>query len=239
MSEQENNKDYALRSGFIPVTTDIIHKIKQEAKRTGVSPRLLAKKSDYDSNFRFIYKLYCGQQKSISKDKLDTIYRLYEQIPDKSGNLKRGCRNGYTPITPDIIEEIEHHIERTGLGIYRFMNLYGLNYIGIANVKHWVKARAKSALKEHVETLLNTWKTLPDNYYISIIPEMSAYVKNEIERTGIGVHKILRGNTEAKKVGITSSQIKSVIECSSRKMKATMVHQILALWNDIPDKKNF
>ncbi|WP_442267634.1 hypothetical protein ACSIGC_08175 [Tenacibaculum sp. ZS6-P6] len=226
----------SLKSTYIPVTEDMVQHIKLEASRTGISPRTLSTASNYDGNFQFIYKLYCGHQKSIAKDKLDTIYKLYAQLPDKSGNLKRGCRNGYTQITPDIIEEIEHHIERTGLGIYRFMNLYGLNYIGISNVTNWVKGRAKSALKEHVETLLNTWKTLPDNYYIKIIPEMSAHVKNEIERTGIGVHKILRGNTEAKKAGITSSQIKSVIECTSLKMKATMVHQILALWNDKPNK---
>jgi hypothetical protein len=160
-----------------------------------------------------------------------------EIAPKSNINRKRSFREGYIGITDDITKQIENHIERTGLSIHSFMNLYGLNYIGIQSVEHWVKKRAKSAQKEHLEALLNTWKTVPDNYYIKIIPEMSEYVKSEIKRTGFGRYKILRGNKKAKENDITAAEINLVINCCSSKVKATMLHQILALWKDKPDKK--
>jgi len=65
---------------------------------------------------------------------------------------------------------------------------------------------------------------------------MSEFVKSEIKRTGYGAYKILRGNKKAKENGINAAKINLVVNGAVQKMKATMVHQILALWKDIPDK---
>jgi hypothetical protein len=227
----------ALRVGYTSVTQEMINRIRSEIARTGVSPRQLSTVSVHEGNFEFIYKLLCKKQKSISVDKLNEIYALYKSLPAKSdSDRNQGLREGYLEITAEIVEELNSSIERTGLTIHTFMNLYGLNYIGIKNVQHWRSRYSKSAPKEHINTILNTWKTVPDNFYISIIPEMSEFVKSEIRRTGYGAYKILRGNKKAKENGINAAKINLVVNCSSSKMKATMLHQILALWKDISDK---
>ena len=46
----------------------------------------------------------------------------------------------------------------------------------------------------------------------------------------------MRGNKKAKENGINAAKINLVVNGAVQKMKATMVHQILALWKDIPDK---
>lgn len=244
MSDFKNNKSFSnsrkktsLKTGYTAVNLEIITKIKNEIARTGVNPRALVKFSNYEDSFYFIYKVLCRSQKSISEEKLKLIYDLYEKLPSKTkSSPKRSIREGYVAITAKTIEEIESHIERTGLSIHSFINLYGLNYIGIQKVEHWVKGRAKSAPAEHIQILLNTWETVPANFYITILPEMSDFVNKEIKRTGFGAYKILRGNKKAKENGITASQIHLVTNGSSKKMKATMLHQILALWQNITDK---
>lgn len=65
---------------------------------------------------------------------------------------------------------------------------------------------------------------------------MSEFIKNEIKRTGYGAYKVLRGNKKAKETGITAAIINLVVNEPSKKMKATMLHEILALWKDIQDK---
>lgn len=227
----------ALRVGYTPVTQETIDRIRSEIARTGISPRQLSTVSGHEGNFEFIYKLLCKKQKSISADKLNEIYELYKNLPAKSdSDRNQGLREGYLEITADTVEELNSCIERTGLTIHTFMNLYGLNYIGIKNVQHWRSKYSKSAPKEHIHTILNTWKTVPDNFYISIIPEMSDFVKSEIKRTGYGAYKVLRGNKKAKEAGITAATINLVVNEPSKKMKATMLHEILALWKGIPDK---
>lgn len=228
-----------LRADYIAVTEEIISKIKNEITRTGVSPRRLTFASDYKGNFNFIYKILSNKQKSISQNRLNEIIDIYKQLPTKSNsNRDRPVREGYVEITGDIIDQIEHHIKRTGLTIHSFINIYGLNYIGIQNVEHWKSGYSKSAPQEHLETILNMWATVPDNYYISVTPEMSDFVKNEIKRTGYGAYKILRGNKAAKEKGITAATINLIANGCSKKMKATIIHQILALWKDKPNRNS-
>lgn len=226
-----------LKSGFIPITPEILHRIKHEMERTGVSPRSLAAPSGYDGDFTFIYKMLCGVQKSVNEEKLNLIYELYAKLPNKSDHSrKRPVRAGYASVTPGIIDEIKDHMERTGLDISSFLKENDLEYMGVQNVRGWVNKHIKSAPEEHVKKLLSEWARVPDHFYVQITPAMSDFVNKEIERTGRGVMSILRGNKIAKEAGITSSQIRSVINCRSKNMKAEMLDLILNLWADKPDK---
>lgn len=65
-----------------------------------------------------------------------------------------------------------------------------------------------------------------------ITKEIQDLIKSEIERTGIGPQRILKGNQEARKIGLTSGTIYRIIGKNGSDLTARKTHieLVLKLW---------
>ena len=75
--------------------------------------------------------------------------------------------------------------------------------------------------------------------YTLISTEVREWILSEIKRTGIGPQRILKGNKEARELGLTSGIIYRLTGQNGKADTAREEHIRLALklWQDIPDKK--
>ncbi|WP_339608499.1 hypothetical protein [uncultured Roseivirga sp.] len=74
--------------------------------------------------------------------------------------------------------------------------------------------------------------------YIPIAKAIQNHILSEIKRTGIGPQRILKGNKEAREIGLTSGTIYRLTGQNGKALTAKTKHVELALklWEDIPDK---
>ena len=73
---------------------------------------------------------------------------------------------------------------------------------------------------------------------VKITPEIRKAIEKEIERTGFGPQRALKGNVLAKRIGLTSGIIYGMIGKNGMIQTAKKAHidVTLRLWEDIPDK---
>ncbi|MHA7099546.1 hypothetical protein [Fabibacter pacificus] len=73
------------------------------------------------------------------------------------------------------------------------------------------------------------------NGYMPITKEIQDLIKSEIERTGIGPQRILKGNKEARELGLTSGTIYRIIGKNGSDLTAKKAHieLVLKLWSSI------
>lgn len=76
--------------------------------------------------------------------------------------------------------------------------------------------------------------------YIPITREVQEFIKSEIERTGIGPQRILKGNLQAKKIGLTSGTIYRIIGKNgiAKTAKKTDIDLITGLWENTASKQD-
>ncbi len=72
-----------------------------------------------------------------------------------------------------------------------------------------------------------------------ITKEIQDFIKSEIERTGIGPQRILKGNKEAREIGLTSGIIYRIIGKNGSDLTARKTHLelVLKLWSSIDEKE--
>lgn len=73
--------------------------------------------------------------------------------------------------------------------------------------------------------------------YVLITDETRTSIKNEIKRTGYGPQRALKGNVQARQIGLTSGIIYGVIGQNGirKSIKQTHLELTLKLWKNIPD----
>ena len=72
--------------------------------------------------------------------------------------------------------------------------------------------------------------------YIPVSQEVKDSIQFQEKRTGIGPQKLLRGNKEAKQIGLTSGIIYSWTNGRSKTCKQVHFDLCIKLWEDLPDK---
>ncbi|MEO9476831.1 MAG: hypothetical protein ABJG41_14910 [Cyclobacteriaceae bacterium] len=72
--------------------------------------------------------------------------------------------------------------------------------------------------------------------YQELTDEVRSSIQNEIERTGVGPQKLLKGVEKAKKNGLNSGVIYTWIKGRSKTCKTSHIELSLKLWSEKPDK---
>ncbi|MEM0941566.1 MAG: hypothetical protein AAF600_17720 [Bacteroidota bacterium] len=74
--------------------------------------------------------------------------------------------------------------------------------------------------------------------YVAITSKMRDSLNSEINRTGVGPQKLLRGNKEARSIGLTSGIIYCILGKTghSKSCKESLYNLALALWVPRPNK---
>ena len=75
--------------------------------------------------------------------------------------------------------------------------------------------------------------------YVAVSDEIQDLIRCEIKRTGYGPQRVLKGNVQAKRIGLTSGTIYRMIGKNGiiKSAKKSHVELAVALWKDLPDKK--
>lgn len=219
----------------------ILEDLKLELARSGVSVQYLVTQCDLHPSLTTnrIQGLLAGSIKLFPIDEYTSIYSVLKSLPDKvDPNREKALMIGYVSITPEIINEIETLMEKTGLGPTEAIRKIGNIGLSPQIVWQWFNGSIKSASQEKLQKLLIGWRKLPEIKVQNVTPEISEFIKGEIERTGIGPMAVLRGNVVAREIGLTSNKIKSLINLSRDKILTNELEIIKDLWKGIPDKSN-
>lgn len=136
----------------------------------------------------------------------------------------------YIQITPDIIDGLKSHRERTGVGPHKLLRGRKDRPTGLSGIQisAWIDGKIKSARKQHVNYVLKIWEeegTVDGSAKIDI--SKSSFAKklfNEINSLGIGGTKLLRYMDDSS--GLTSRTIDNIL-CNRN--KTIVEHQLRSI----------
>lgn len=175
----------------IPITPEMFQELNGHLTRTGIAGKTLlglfhgplAGKSA-----TFLSSLKTGKKKTIFPEQWECLLGILSELPDKQHNpAKQGMLAPHAPfktnmpqekkpyisgrtrprdgaLTKEILDELMHHRDRTGIFQRKFVDTApdlpaGLSYSMIAS---WFAGTTKTAKPEHLEWVLQRYRSLPD-----------------------------------------------------------------------------
>lgn len=145
-------------------------------------------------------------------------------------------RDDYVEITSEMLDHLMSEIERTGIGAKVLLNdidnipegltfstINGWKYLNTANTHHW-------------DFVVEKYKDISDNNTLKITTEMRKYLKDEMERTGLGVRSFLKG-LEENPYNINSNQLQSWLKLA-KSVEPDRWRWVLGQYENLPDDKN-
>ena len=217
----------------------ILKNLKADLSRSGRSTKHIINTCNLHKflTLNRIKSLLSGSIRYFPIEEYTSINNALKNLPDKVDHSReRPLMEGYVSITPEIKDEIRMLINKTGIGAIEAVRVLGIKDLNPNSIGQWLKGQCASAHQEKLEKLLEGWRKLPENKYQEVTPELSSFLKKEIERTGVGAMAILRGNKIAKEMGLTSGKIERLINLSRKKIRSNELEIIKELWREVPNK---
>ncbi len=213
-------------------------KINAERKRTGIGAIELSKYVTLPSrmNFDRFRNIIDGKIQHIKASEYNFILKAYALFP----NSER------VSLTVRKINRIKRDIEEKNVSkanISKSFPRYEKFNVGI--LRSWLNGSVTSAKKSHYEGVkafienhqpiktFDIYKSqIKNETYVPISKDLQDFIKSEIERTGIGPQRALKGNKEAKEAGLTSGIIYRIIGQNGhvRKVKKQHTYLLKTLW---------
>ncbi|MEO1207190.1 MAG: hypothetical protein AAFV45_12755 [Pseudomonadota bacterium] len=143
-------------------------------------------------------------------------------------------------ITSEYLEAIEFHIQRTGLGVHAILS--GKRHIlpkGLtaAKVNGWRSRRTKTAKPEHLQFVSRLWKYAPDKpQAVRITERYKSQLRREMERTGVGVHAMLKGTRNKMPEGLNAGIVRKWFNGGNATARQDHLTYVLDQWKALPDK---
>ena len=205
--------------------------IEAERQRTGIGAKELSKYVTLpsDMNFDRFRNIIDGKIQHIKASEYNFILKAYALFP----NSER------IPLTVRKVNRIRRDIEEKGISkadISKSFPRY--ERFDVGTLRSWLNGSVTSAKKSHYDGVkafienhqpiktFDIYKSqIKNETYVPISKDLQDFIKSEIERTGIGPQRALKGNKEAKEAGLTSGIIYRIIGQNGhvRKVKKQLV----------------
>jgi len=213
------------------LTDEIVARIEAEIARTGVAPHEIERPNQAGGSLKRS-KIKTWRRRRVetaSREELNTFFDAYSRLPD----------NPRIPITPELRDRMRKEIERTGVSpsiLFPNTRCEGDVSPRGNTVWLWMNGNIKSAPREHVAYVLEKWRTLPDEYKVTITPEQRRELRRHMERTGIGPHALMRGVRPSAPDRVQPNTIKQWLSGTVRSAKGDAVQHVLERWRALPDQ---
>ncbi len=144
---------------YTEITKQKLQTLKNHRDRTGIAPqKLLQDKADIPQglNLDHVKNILFSRTKRTKRIYFEYVLHEWEKLPDK---------NSRVAVTPNVLEKIQEQKIRTGIGTMALLHdtkndrPQGLT-AGI--IDGWLKGLSKSARQDHLNYVLEKYKSLPD-----------------------------------------------------------------------------
>ncbi|KYG77246.1 hypothetical protein AWW68_00310 [Roseivirga spongicola] len=209
---------------------DYLEDIKSERLRTGKGVESILEYSSLPkglSKTRVTNILY-GLIKNISQEEYDFIMSRYALFP----NEKR------VKLTKPKIDKIKQLIADKNIPKAEisksFARYEGFN---VSILKTWLSGDIKTAKESHFKGVMQFLESYEppkkvriyddlqsDDDFVPISQELRDFIQSEIDRTGLGPQRALKGNTKAKEIGLTSGIIYRILGKNGKAKTAKKEH---------------
>jgi len=174
------------KSSFVPITEEMRSRFRSELARTGATLSSLAKICSDDIEKLTVQKLFrwkSGVTKRAAPVSWQRAMEALSNLPDarpRSKNKRRVVveppakpkapfhpwRDDYIKITPKLKEQLNFHMQRTGVGAAELLRIAQDAPDGLSAdlIKNWKLGAVKSADEELIYFVLNLLKSLPDKH---------------------------------------------------------------------------
>lgn len=184
--------------------------------------------SNRKSGGSYVPSSIAGQtvESHIELEDLETIYA-------ERGSLRGENR---TPITQDYLDLIKQEIQRTGLGPRALLSSREDLPEDLASytVANWLEGKIYTAEIEHLEYVENIYKSTPDNSRISVLDEDIQFIRDSIERTGLGVVALMNRRDDQPE-GLSSGMVTGWLNLSARTAEKVHLDFIKNSYAQTPD----
>lgn len=226
----ETQKDEGERSPYM--------KIELERKRTGIGAKELSKYISLPPgmNLDRFRNIIDGKIQNIRDSECDFILKAYALFP----NSER------VTLTVRKVNRIRRVIDDKKISkadISKSFPPYERFNVGTLN--SWLNGSVTSAKRSHyegVKAFIESYRSKKtfniyesqdkDRTHAPVTKELQNFIKSEIERTAKGPQRALKGNREAKKVGLTSGIIYRIIgkNGNTKSIKKQHIDILMTLW---------
>ena len=236
----------SLPGDYVEISEDVVKRIEQEIKRTGVGIKMLFNRladKPKDLNHLSIYSWGDGT-KTARQPHIDYALKKWRDLPDKGvQKLPPLLRPGRIEITEEIKQAILDHQERTGIGVrllFRGTRLERPEGLTSTTVYNWLGGKTATAQKSHVEYVLGKWGALQTNAMAELTSEILDKIRAEKKRTGIGAQRLL-DMFEDIPDGLNSTivDVWTSREDTDQRVKTARkdhIDYVLKRWAELPDK---
>ena len=157
-------------------------------------------------------------------------------------------------LTPEIIEDLKFHRNRTGIGAAQLLQVKDAEkpaHLTLPALNSWFTGRVKTAARGHLEYIQEKWKNLPDNpegIRVEITPEILEKLRFYRNITNVGEGAILRGKRVEKPKGLNAAivrlwlvgEIKTAIveklRCHHKRTGVGAIRLLQGAQEKVPDK---
>ncbi len=220
-------------SPMIPLTPSMQSALRRERERTGVGPQdLLATDTKCSSavpisNLRKWLGLTSAPKRVVAEH-YDHVLSLWQALP----------ASPYARLTETLRTLLRAEWQRSGVGPTKLLRLIDPlpDGLTVGTLHSWFdKKRARKRVRrDHLTTVLDTWRKLPDGGILEITEEIRRELLAQKERSGLGPHALLS------RAGIAADEVKpeTVENWLTRKAKRAEQQQldlVRRLWAEAPD----
>lgn len=135
---------------------------------------------------------------------------------------------------------IEQEISRTGLGpqaILRGTRTNRPDGMSFGIIQAWRSGQIKTAREDHLEYLLERWRSMPNA--ITRLPmseEIHMRIRTEIDRTGVGIVKLLKLFADEKPEGLSTSLLNNYSCGKGATVRVDYYMFAINSWAKLPNK---
>tara|TARA_R110002096_G_scaffold426829_1_gene637056 strand:- start:690 stop:1388 length:699 start_codon:yes stop_codon:yes gene_type:complete len=139
-------------------------------------------------------------------------------------------------LTPEIIEDLKFHRNRTGIGAAQLLQVKDAEkpaHLTLPALNSWFTGRVKTAARGHLEYIQEKWKNLPDNpegIRVEITPEILEKLRFYRNITNVGEGAILRGKRVEKPKGLNAAIVRLWLVGEIKTAKQEHLDYALELW---------
>lgn len=214
---------------LIPITKEIVTKIENLRRSTGLSPaRIAAVTPDWPADFNpeNVYNWLSGRAASGRQDHLAILISAYEEFEIdhvSTATVAEGLRaekqrSGMSPRT--LLARAEHIPDGLTPDI----------------VDDWLKGKLAPARRDHIEFVLGLWRQQPDSKTasIAVTQEMIEAIEGHRRRTGVGFYAILVGLKGAP--GLRPGTLYQMVEGTTKTIRRNYYESVLSAYEALPER---
>jgi|GEM_PF-5621861 len=242
----------------VPITDDIIQKIRAEIQRTRVGVSILLKESKGNApeglNATIVNNWLQNPQSRIKtgrKDYLDYLLDVWKAYPDIETSYEKviGKDAKEVSITSGIVSVLKAHMRRTGISATMLLKNHSNIPEGLttAEIISWLDKHGgvKVTQKRYLDFVLQCWEAEPDTrkgraknpLRVPLTKETAQKLKDEAVRTGIPQTRLLRIFAKNCPKGLNAHLISQWTNRYVKTANADMLEYVLHCWGQLPDRQ--